>query len=340
MHRHRNEAAAAIAAKQHGLITRDQALMVGFDASAIQRERTSGRWQTVARGVYLVAGAPFTWHTNLLRTCLGLRGVASHRSGAVQLEAGGFRPGAVEVTVRNGAKPQGAGARVHEALDFDLIRPVTIKAIPTTPPARLGVDLGSVVPFPAYVRTMDQLIGRGALTWPDLFDSLVLHAQRGRNGVGALRTYLRENYGSTIEESPFEQWIQRQLQARSFPKPTTQLTILDDGGTFLARVDAAYEAERIIIEVDSIEWHLNRRSFTRDPVVRRRLRMLGWFVFEITWDMATKDPDGTFADLRELLTRRAPLAEGSTEPSSSIAVPTSSLDVVERALILPWGQQP
>ena len=195
------------------------------------------------------------------------------------------------------------------------------------------------MPFERYVQTMDQLIGRGALTWSDLFDALVLHARRGRNGVGTLRAYLRENYGSTIEESPFEQWIQRQLQARGFPTPTTQLVILDKDGSFLARVDSAYEAERVIIEVDSIEWHLNRTSFTKDPVVRRRLRMLGWFVFEITWDMVTADADRTFSDLRDLLIQRAPRPTDAVNgPTSPLLVePAMALDVVEQALILPWS---
>jgi len=306
MRRDRNEAAGRIAAGQHGLITRAQAVSVGFDSSAIHRNRASGRWCTVAPGVYLVVGAPRTWHTNLLAECLSTGGVASHRSAAALLGIGGFRRGPVEITVRRSSKAHGSGSRVHEAQDFGLIRPVTIEGIPTTPPARLAVDLGSVVSFERYEAAMDQLLGRRAMTWDDMFDHLMSHGRRGRNGVAALRAFLDQRLGSAIGDSPFEQWFLRQLRARHFPDPVTQLQIDNRDGTFLARVDVAYSAERLILEMDSLEFHLNRRSFTKDPTTRRRLRRLGWFVFEITYDMVTNDAEATFRDLRELLTERRP----------------------------------
>jgi very-short-patch-repair endonuclease len=302
----REEVVGRVAAGQHGLITRAQALAAGYDKASIYRACKAGRWRAVARGVYQIVGAPWTWHTTVLRECLARDGIASHRTGAVFLRAGGFRPGPVEITVRTASKDHDAGARVHEALDFDLIQPIVIGSIPVTPPARLGVDLGSVVSYARYEATMDELIGRGDVTWEELAEHLETHARRGRNGVGTLRKYLDARMGSLVDATGLEQRLLRELRRRGFPEPTTQLVINDRFGVFLARVDVAYEPERVILEADSLEWHLNRRSLTKDPTVRRRLRMLGWFVLEITHDMLVDDADATFADLRRLLHRRRP----------------------------------
>lgn len=258
--------------------------------------------------MYLINGAPRTWHAKVLAICLAYGAVASHRTAAALLGVGGFRPGPVEVTVRRHTKLQRCGSRVHESLDFDLIAPIMIDGIPTTPPARLAVDLGAVVSFARYEAAMDHLLGRRKLTWEAMFDALMKHARRGRNGVGALRALLEERYGSEVEESPLEQWFLRELRMRGLPRPVTQLQVDDEDGAFVARVDVAYPEARIIVELDSLEWHFNRTSFSKDPATRLRLRRLGWFVLEVTKDMLTDDPAEVFRNLRELLHERTPTA--------------------------------
>jgi hypothetical protein len=74
----------ALMARQHSLITRQQAVAAGLSTSAIDRLVASGAWTRVGRSVYHLAGAPFTWHTRVLAACLESgSGVASHRTAAV-----------------------------------------------------------------------------------------------------------------------------------------------------------------------------------------------------------------------------------------------------------------
>lgn len=301
----KHDRAGRIAGRQHGLITRNQAQQVGFTSSTIQRMRTNGLWTTTGTGVYAVAGAPRTWHQRVLARCLELDAVASHRTAAVLLEVSGFRPGPIEVTVHRNTKLSRSGHRVHESLDFRLIRPILVHGIATTPPARLAVDLGSVVSFERYEAAIDQLIGRRSVTWDDLFRTLVIHARRGRNGVGALRALLDVRFGSEVGDSVLEHWFLREVRRHGLPVPVTQLPI-HDGETFLARVDVAFVEHRVIVELDGLAFHLNRTSFSADPKTRNRLRRMGWFVLEITWDMLADDLDAVFADLAALLDERAP----------------------------------
>ena len=192
----KHQRAAKITSRQHGLITRKQAQQVGFTSSTIQRMRTSGMWTTKGTGVYAVAGAPRTWHQRVLAVCLELNAVASHRTAAVLLDVSGFRQGPVEVTVRRHTKLSRSGARVHESLDVDLIKPILVDGIPTTPPARLAVDLGSVVKFERYEAAIDQLIGRRAVSWDDLYRTLILHA------VAAATASARSGRSSTSASDP------------------------------------------------------------------------------------------------------------------------------------------
>jgi hypothetical protein len=70
--------------KQHGLVTRAQALTV-LSRRQVEAQTAAGRLVVVRRAVYRVAGSPETWHQHLLAACLaGGRGTyASFRAAAL-----------------------------------------------------------------------------------------------------------------------------------------------------------------------------------------------------------------------------------------------------------------
>src|SRR5690348_1708146 len=79
---------AALAAAQHGLITRRQALAHGLSTDAIQRRMARGDLARVHQGVYRVAGSRCTAEQAILAACLASGGgaVASHSSAALLLD--------------------------------------------------------------------------------------------------------------------------------------------------------------------------------------------------------------------------------------------------------------
>lgn len=299
---------ARLAARQHGVFSRRQAVELGFTRSAIQHRRLADRWIEIAPGVHLIAGAPITWHTRLLATCLSLNGVASHRSAAVLHGVDGFRPGVPEVTIARGTNRVRPGVRIHESLDLHRITPVSIAAIPTTPPARLAVDLGAVVSFTRFSRAMDDLLIRRLLTWDDALDALVDHARRGRNGVGALRALLHERYGEVVTDSILEQTFLRGFAPRGLVEPTAQVEIFDDRG-FIARVDFAHIDEMVAMELDGRRHHGTDEAFELDPEKRNRLTSAGWQVLVYTWRRLIDRPNGVYAEVER--TRTAAAARGS-----------------------------
>ena len=67
------------------------------------------------------------------------------------------------------------------------------------------------------------------------------------------------------------------------PRPQLEYGVSDPSGAVIAEVDLAWVNERVVLELDSIRWHLNRRSFERDRARRNQMRVLGWSVLEVTW---------------------------------------------------------
>ena len=51
------------------------------------------------------------------------------------------------------------------------------------------------------------------------------------------------------------------------------------------------------IELDSVRFHLNRKSFVADPRRRNRLTLAGWTVLSFTWDDYINHPGALCDDV-------------------------------------------
>lgn len=288
-----------LASEQHGIITRHQALKLGLGRGAIESRRRTSRWLDVERGVYLIHGAPLTWHAKLTARCLALDAVASHRSAAALHGLDRFDSGLVEISVPRWRRVPRGGSIIHESTDLHLFEPQMINGVPTTPIGRLAVDLGAVIEFDRYQRAVTEMVRRKMVTWEDLLDQLIRHSRRGRNGVGVLRALLDERFGADVGDSVLEGAFLRELHRRGLPRPVAQLTVRDHAG-FVARVDFAYPELRIAIELDGQAWH-GESVFDADREKRLRLVASGWTVVEITWRMLLDDPAKVFRRLERLI---------------------------------------
>jgi hypothetical protein len=226
--------------------------------------------------------------------------MASHRTAALLHDAADFRPGRPELTVARGTRVHTGTARIHRSTDLHLVKPMLRAGIPTTPVDRLAVDLGSVVPFPVYERTIDVLVARKALTWDDMLRTLLAHARRGRNGVGALRALLLERYGDDVSTSALERAFAGLFRQADLPEPLAEHSIFDALG-FIARVDFAYPELRIAIELDSKRHHLHSIAFEEDRRKRNRLKLAGWLVLEFTWSMVIEQPSVVIGQIEQAI---------------------------------------
>jgi very-short-patch-repair endonuclease len=274
---------AAIAARQHGLVTKDQLAALPASRAVVRRRIDSGRLVVVAEKVLRVGGAPVTWESEILAQVLaaGPGAVASHRTAGALWLLDGCRPGVPEVTIPRGVRFRPVSARVHQSTDLHLVTPVHRRGIPTTPVGRTLLDLGAVMPRRRVHLAVDDARRRGLTDWDALLATLLAHARKGRRGVGALRSILDEHFGEVAKtDSGFERLVVSRLGEAGLPKPTLQHEVTVVGKTY--RLDLAYPDARVAIELDG-SVHLLREVWEADHDRQNALVLAGWTVLRFTW---------------------------------------------------------
>lgn len=294
-----------IAAARHGLVTRSEALAAGATDRLIQVRLDAGRWQHAAASVYRIGGAPVTWHSRLLAACLaaGPEALASHRSAAVLWGIDGFRPGAPEIVTPRHRRSRQPGVRVHESTDLAAARPTVRAGVPVTGAARTLLDLGAVVSADRVGHAVDDARRRRLVTWTDLYGTLVVHARRGRRGVGPFRAVLDGRFGErTVPESRFERLVLVLLEDAGLPVPEPQYEVRDPLGRLVARVDLGYPAQRVAVELDG-RHHLTDAGFEQDRPRQNELELLGWLVLRYTWRFFVERPERLCSEIAAALSR-------------------------------------
>src|SRR5918994_979920 len=108
------EIIAALAASQHGVVTRSQLLRLGLTNSTINRRVYAGRLHRVHHGVYAVGHPVLTVEGRWLAAALTTGGALSHATAAAAWDLRPRGSGAIHVSVpgRSG-RLRRAGLRVH-----------------------------------------------------------------------------------------------------------------------------------------------------------------------------------------------------------------------------------
>lgn len=283
---------AAVARSQKALFTLEQARDAGYSLREIQHRRETGRWDQVHSGVYRVAGAPASWDQRVLAACLaaGSGAVVSHRSAARLwcIDESG-RPH-VELTVPAGRYHRLDGVVVHRSTDLGASGITARNGIPVTTPARTLVDLGAVQPARWVERALDVALSRRLVTLAGLRQSLDVVARRGRRGAGVLRALLdARSDAAGMTESVLEARMLRLCREQGLPEPACQHHVRV-GARLVGRIDFAYPADRLAIEVDGYESHSSLGAFSRDRTRQNDLVALGWTVLRFTWDDVVHHP--------------------------------------------------
>ena len=246
----------------------------------IRRNSESGRWLRGARGVYAVAGAPATPEQRAIVACLqGPDGtVASHLTAAALF---GLVPApeTPHVTVPGRASGRFRGAVVHHTRrPLERSEICRARSVPCTTPARTLVDCAEVLGYDALRDLIDTALGRG-LTKPLAVLRAAERASRapGRKGVGEVHEMLEVWMSGSPRRSPGEMRLLRQIERWGLPVPECQHVIRDHEGRFVARVDLAAVARKVVLDYDGEEHHGPRQ---READERRQVRIeaLGWHV--------------------------------------------------------------
>jgi hypothetical protein len=312
MHRTKDLALEALAATQHGVITRAQAATFGITDRMIHRRLTDHRWVRVHAGVYRLAAAPRTFRQRAAAASLWSDGLVSHCSGGRLWALEGVEGGQMHVTVgrvRSIADPR---VVVHRSVDLLPADRHRVQGIAVTSPLRTIIDLAATLDATALEIAAEDALRRGLFTPGQLAWRFDGRGGRGVSGSAAMRDLLDRHLGDT--DSGWEVRVAQHLVAGGLPTPSRQLRVTTSAGD--RHVDLGYPGTPIVaIEYDSDRWHSGSARRHADAERRNLLRLAGCLVVEVTPDLVGR-PDALVATVRAALDVRGGISNRSGTESN------------------------
>jgi very-short-patch-repair endonuclease len=296
--REREQAMAALAKTQHGVVARRQLLALGFSRRSIGGALGRGRLHEVFLGVYVVGVRRISrkgrWMAAVLAA--GEGAVLSHRAAARLWGLMPLAAGRIDVTTPPGRVVRRKGIASHES-EVAEDEWLTKDGIPVTSPFRTIFDLAAVAPIREVERAwheaeVQRLTDRVSLP-------LLLERYPGRRGTRKLRALLESPEPVGFTRNDFEEAFLALVIAHELRRPRMNADLSVRGRFF--QVDALWEAERVAVELDSRSVHGTRKRFETDRQRDRILAAEGWKTFHITWLALQQEPDEIIADLKAAL---------------------------------------
>jgi very-short-patch-repair endonuclease len=267
-----DEAIAALAARQCGVVTTAQLAAAGIGRNAVAHRVARGWLVPMHRGVYRVGPMP-AQYAREMAAVLATGGVLSHHSAAA---IWGFQPphdGDVHVTTTQTARSR-EGLRVHRSTSLNA---AVHSGLPLTTPARTLHDLAPLLPRHELDRAVEEAEIRKLVRRDEL------------------RPALRGTAEPRFTRSEGERRLLKLVRAAKLPVPVTNTKIAG------WEVDAIWPRYKVIVEVDGYAYHGNRAAFERDRRKDAALVAAGYRVVRITWRQMVDEPHAVVALLARLL---------------------------------------
>ncbi len=289
-------------AGHHGVFSRKEARELGLSdnqiAGLLRRNEAVRTHPSTFRSTAHRRG----WKSQARGAAVSADGILSHRSAAALWRIDGFPLALVELTIPYSRSVHLPGVKVHRSKQYRFADLTMIDGLPVTGIARTVLDLAAVVSPRRLDYALDAVIRQKLVEWPDVYEVLIRHSARGRNGCGKLRTMLEARYGDTaIPDSRWNRMVGTLLLDAGLAEPVYEHEVVNRAGEFVARVDLAYPRIKLAIELDSVRWHHNLDSFVADPRRKNALLLEGWRVLTFTWDDFSTRPGELVRSVRVAL---------------------------------------
>jgi len=299
---------AALAAGQHGVFSRRQALAAGFEEHVVSYRVTSGRWKAVRPGVYRMNGTPDSWKQAIMAACLwaGDGAVASHVTAARLWDLEGLpwktRDEPVHLSVPVPRHPTAPDVMVHRTRKLEVKDCSVRDGIPVTNLPRTLIDLSA---GPASVKL--ELLLESALGQYRQFDLAWLKktlrrlGPRGREGAGTLRALMDVRWNERPDlDSALERRMHALFLRSGLPIPVTHYNVVEED-RFLGEIDFAYPARRVAILTHGFAIHGRRVVWEKDAVQFADLSIMDWVLIPVTSAQLDHDEAGIVARIRKAL---------------------------------------
>lgn len=295
----REERVAAVASRQHGVVTRAQLYEAGLTRRVVERRLAEGTLRRLHQGVYRVGPlmVPRSREMAAVLAC-GACARASHRS-AGWLWGLSPRPGdawPVEVKVPAGRVVRRRGIRAYRTRDLEAEEVATVDGIAVTSPARTLVDLARVL----EPRDLERAVARAERSHLVTLDDLgrLAAAHRRRAGVGALAMVLGLEGGPAFTRSELEDRFLDAVRRFGLPAPAVNARV---GGHEL---DCYWAPARLAVELDGAAYHRSWTSQAQDRTRDTDLAVHGVLVLRITWQELVRETERTMVRVAQAMAVR------------------------------------
>lgn len=297
---------AALAERQHGVVSREQLREIGMGEGAVDYAIASGRLFPLFRGTFGVGHSRVGSHGRLLAATLacGTGTVVSHGSAAFLLGLWESKPGAIHVIA-----PKQAGRKIPEVRRHHVPPPsggeaVVHESIACTSPARTIVDLAGGVGAGSLRRTIEQAAVLRLLD-VDEIDAILLGPRR--RGSRCLRRILEDwrRYPELRLRSRMEAKLLPLLSQSGLPVPSCNEMLQIGERSF--EIDFLWRRQRLAVETDGGRFHDNPQAQARDLKRNRALIEAGYRVLRLRWEELRDRPEATIARIERLLRSPSPV---------------------------------
>lgn len=276
---------------------------IGTEAVAsglVTRRTLVSRHDMIYRNVYLPKGIELTaelraraaWLWSARNATLaGMSAAALHGSKWIRPEISAelIRPEACSA----------AGIVVHRAkLRDDELD--AVGGMPVTTPARTAFDIGRRRGLERAIVRVDALANATGLKAVEV--ERLAETRRGARGIVQLRRVVELMDGGA--ESPQETRTRLLLIAAGFPRPRTQIHVVDACGVLVGRVDMGWDEFRVGVEYDGPQHWDDPDQHARDIDRLAELAAAGWLIVRVSYDLLRYRPHVFLARVRDAMRSR------------------------------------
>ena len=283
---------AALAGRQHGVVSRAQLLGAGVSAKAIDGRLARGQLHPLHRGVFQVGPIEAVRAPEMAAyLACGAGSVVSHRSAAVLWDLLPANETRHLVRARERRRPGIVVRRAGRLRDDEVTK---IDGIPITTAARTIVDLAAAVTARELEQALAQSFVRRLATRAQL--ERLLTRATGRRGSARLRTLLQGHAALTRSEA--DERLLALIRRAQLPEPATNARIAG------FEVDFLWRDSRLVVEVDGFAYHADTTAFEKDRERDFALTSKGLRIVRVTWKQLALQPEVVLARLAQSLVQR------------------------------------
>jgi hypothetical protein len=263
------KALAALLDKQHGVISREQAVECGMSRPMVRyRCREAGPWRVLLPGVYLSHTGTATDGQRDMAALL-YAGPRSTLSGPAALRLHGVRtprPGPVDVLVPRATRRQDANfARLHRTARLPGLVCVAGEISYVPAPRAVADAVRGMTDIRDVRAVVADSVQRGICPVARLAEELAAGPVRGSARLRAALAEVADGIRSSAEAG-----LRSLIKHARLPMPMFNPRLFA-GETFIAIPDCWWPDAGVAAEVDSREWHLSPRD--RERTLARHARM-------------------------------------------------------------------